>query len=250
MINNSNFFYSGVNRSVVITFGSLFSNIKIERSDNDGVKQNSIRVPISYGPKMKWLVRLLQDPNLNDSTAIDLPRMSFELTGYQYANQVNLNKNNYMIAKDGKTQYTPVPYDLSFSLYIMTKNQDDGFAIVEQILPWFQPDLVVQIMMNETLGIAQNVPFNLTGVQLEDNWTGKFEERRAFIHTLTFTVRVNYFRPVEFYANGVIKKATVGVNFGNEAGIDTNTYSAEVNPREAEKTGIYTIDEYFNGNLV
>jgi len=249
MINNSEFFYSEITKKTIIALGAVLSNIKIERSDNEGKKQNSIRVPIAYGPHEKWLRRLLGDPSLNDATLIDLPRMAFELTGYQYASTVTLNKNNYMVAPDGKTQYTPVPYDLSFSVYVYTKNQDDGFAIIEQILPWFQPDMVVQIKMNEALGIAQNVPFNLTGVSIEDNWTGNFEERRAFVHTLTFTARVNYFRPVTTFANGVIKKAIVGINVGNNTISDNITYSVEVNPRSAEKTGTYTIDEMFSGSV-
>ena len=43
------------------------------------------------------------------------------------------------------TQYMPVPYNLDFELYILAKNQDDGLQIVEQILPYFQPEYNVTI---------------------------------------------------------------------------------------------------------
>lgn len=248
MLANTEFFYSEITKKTIVAYGSLFSNIKIERYDNNGVKQNSIRVPIAYGPRDKTLVRLRQDPNLNDSTQIDLPRMAFEFSGYNYIGNNTLNKNNYMVAPDGKTQYTPVSYDLSFNLYIYTKNQDDGFAIVEQILPWFQPDLTVQIKMNEALGISQNVPFTLNSCSIEDSYYGKFEERRAIIHTLSFTARVNYFRPVTQYMNGVIKKVIVGIDVGN-SNVTSSTYTAAVNPVTAEKSGNYTIDEIFSGTF-
>ena len=35
--------------------------------------------------------------------------------------------------------YTPVPYNMNFELAIFTKLNDDMLQIVEQILPYFQP---------------------------------------------------------------------------------------------------------------
>ena len=54
-------FYHGLTRKVIVAFGSLFSNIKIQRHDNDGVMQQEVVVPLSYAPKEKWLVRVEQD---------------------------------------------------------------------------------------------------------------------------------------------------------------------------------------------
>ena len=41
--------------------------------------------------------------------------------------------------------YTPVPYNISFSLYSFTATAENGLQIVEQILPFFQPDYTVSI---------------------------------------------------------------------------------------------------------
>ena len=46
------------------------------------------------------------------------------------------------VAKDtdsNKNVFMPVPYNLGFELAIISKNQEDGLQILEQILPFFQP---------------------------------------------------------------------------------------------------------------
>ena len=41
------------------------------------------------------------------------------------------------------TQYSPVPYNIGFEMFVMARNSDDGIQIVEQILPFFQPEYTV-----------------------------------------------------------------------------------------------------------
>ena len=87
------------------------------------------------------------------------------------------------------TQYMPVPYNLDFTLYVMAKNSDDALQIVEQILPYFQPDYTITINDMSDMGIKRDVPIILGSVSYEDNYQGNFEERRAIIYTLTFTAK-------------------------------------------------------------
>ena len=57
-------FYHESLRKVVVAFGTIFNNIIIHRTDsNDNVVQ-SIRVPLAYSPKEKFLVRLEQQADL------------------------------------------------------------------------------------------------------------------------------------------------------------------------------------------
>ena len=79
-----NFYYNAIIRKTVVAFGSMFSDLKLNRFLPDGKLEQVIAVPIAYAPKDKTLVRLRQDPNLNNKVLIDLPRMSFEINGYVY----------------------------------------------------------------------------------------------------------------------------------------------------------------------
>jgi len=210
-------FYHESMRKVVVAFGSLFNNINIVRKDNAGKVTQSMKVPLAYGPKQKFLARLNQDPSLAAKVAITLPRIGFEITGMTYDPARKLNRvQKFKKVKDGgsdaksnrmDTQYMPVPYNLSFTLYIMAKQSDDALQIVEQILPYFQPDYSLTINDMVDMGIKRDVPIVLNNISYEDNYQGDFAERRAVIYNLDFTCKFYLYGPVTSQA--VIKTATV-----------------------------------------
>ena len=63
-------FYHETIRKVVIGFGTLFNDIHITRKDSSGNVQQSMKVPLAFGPKQKFLVRLREDPNIAKSVVI------------------------------------------------------------------------------------------------------------------------------------------------------------------------------------
>ena len=77
-------FYHETIRKLVIAFGSLFNNIVLVRKNNSGVITQTMKVPLAYGPKQKFLARLRQDPNLDNKVSITLPRISFEIGALSY----------------------------------------------------------------------------------------------------------------------------------------------------------------------
>ena len=79
------YFYNESMRRMTIGFGQIFNNIQIKRKDSSGNVVQSIRVPLAYAPKEKFLARLDQQANLNEREfSITLPRMSFEISGISY----------------------------------------------------------------------------------------------------------------------------------------------------------------------
>ena len=134
-----NHFYHATIRRFVSVFGTLFNNISVVRKDSQGNVKSIVRVPLAYGPKEKFLVRIDEQPDLSTpNVAIKLPRMSFEILNIAYDTQSKLNRNNKILI-DNKIYYTYSPYNISINLSIMAKNQDDALQIIEQIIPYFQP---------------------------------------------------------------------------------------------------------------
>jgi hypothetical protein len=78
----------------------------------------------------------------------------------------------------------------------MAKQSDDALQIVEQILPYFQPDYTVTINDNADMGIKRDVPLILNSVGYEDNYEGEFQQRRAIIYTMDFTAKFYLYGPV------------------------------------------------------
>ena len=87
-----NYFYNESTRNVVVGFGSIFNNIQLAKKDSSGNVTQTMKVPLAYGPKQKWLSRLREDPNLNKKVAVTLPRIGFEISGLEYDSARKLNK--------------------------------------------------------------------------------------------------------------------------------------------------------------
>ena len=196
-------FYHETMRKVVVAFGTMFNNINIVRTNSSGAVTQSMKVPLAYGPKQKFLTRLREDPNLDKKVSLTLPRIGFEISGISYDANRKLNSIQKMkktnTSTDGKTiaaQFMPVPYNMDFELVVMAKNSDDALQIVEQILPFFQPDYTITLNDNTAMGTTRDVPIILSGVQYEDSYDGAFTERRVLTYTLSFTAKFYLYGPV------------------------------------------------------
>jgi len=208
-------FYHETMRKIVVSFGTLFNNIQIVRKNSSGAVVQSMKVPLAYGPQQKFLARLNADPSLASKVAVTLPRLGFEMNGITYDPSRKLNrvqkfrkvKTSANDADKLDTQYMPVPYNINFTLYAMAKNSDDALQIVEQILPFFQPDYTLTINDMADMGIKRDVPIILNDVSYEDNYQGDFTERRAIIYTMTFTAKFYLYGPVT--STSVIKTVQV-----------------------------------------
>lgn len=199
-------FYWGSIRKIVESFGAVFADIHIVRVDNDGDVYQTLEVPISYGPKEKWVIRNTQNPMPSDDDPIEmrLPRMSYELTGWQYDSlrrlgstgrtvQALVNDNTVL-----KAQFNPVPYNFSFVLHVMAKSVEDGLMIVEQILPFFGPEYAINVKDMPELELEKDVLIVHEGaVAQEDSWDGTFQERRVITWTMNFTVKGYLYPPVK-----------------------------------------------------
>jgi len=199
-------FYHGIIRKTIVAFGSLFSNIQIQRKSKDGTDTTlqTIKVPVAYAPKEKWIVRIEQDPTLENTTYTVLPRMSFEVTSISYDSSRKLNRMNKMVQYKAPVgaglpsytaMYTPVPYNIDISLYILTKTQEDAMQIVEQILPYFTPEFTLSLNTIPGMSVANDIPVILNSVSVQDDYDGDFQTRRFVTYTLTFNLKVNLYGP-------------------------------------------------------
>jgi len=217
----SQFYHQSI-RKYVIMFGNMFNDIVVRRLDTTGVSLQSVAVPLAYGPKEKFLVRITQDPNLDQQVAIQLPRMGFEMTTLAYDGSRRLagtSRNVKVVSDKNKLDFTymPVPYDLNFNLYAYVRNADDGAQIMEQIVPYFGPEWTNQVRLIPEMSITQDVPTILNTVSIEDTYEGDFDTRRALIYTFDFTVKGYFYGPVR--RQGIIKRSQIdfGIVTGNTA---------------------------------
>lgn len=197
------YFYHQRIRNSVALFGRLFSDIYVMRKngDNDGI--STVKVPLSYAPRRKYIERLLENPDLTKDTqvAIKLPRMSFEITNIAYdaarqlAKTSNFNKVGSNVNQRAKF-YAPIPYNIDFQLNIYAKTQDDALQIVEQIIPYFSPQYSITIKpLANYPDIKDDIPITIQSITFTDDYEGAMEARRTIIYTLDFEMKINFYGP-------------------------------------------------------
>ena len=247
---NYDHFYHNCTRNIITVFGALFTEIYVKRSTGDKHEYQEVKVPIAYSPKQRTLNMIMQKPNKDDREAqVTLPRMGFEIVALNYDPDRKINPSSMTKVSVNNSSYVNImrsatPYNFHINLYIYTKNQDDALQIVEQIFPFFNPDMNVTINPVPSMGVSEDVPIILDSVSYEDDYEGDIDTRRAIVWTLSFTVKMNFYGPIT--KSGVIKK--VNVNMGNDSTTPAThqlDYSAKVNPLTAGKNDVHTIVEEF-----
>ncbi len=239
-------FYHATMRKSVAVFGTSFNNINVIRNASDGGVLNQVKVPLAYGPKEKFLSRLDQEHGRNQPVALKLPRMAFEITDLSIDANQKLSKMNKIVESNASDltkkkvikQYTS--YNIGMSLYVMAKNQDDGLQVVEQILPYFQPEYTITIRPIDGYQYKQDVPVILTGVNIADDYEGDFQTRRVLTYQLDFTMKMKFFGPSA--DQGIIKQINIDTtsdvaNLNNLEEIDFT-----ITPSTADEDDNYTVN--------
>ena len=244
-------FYHETIRNVIVAFGTMFNNIQIVRKNNSGTVIQTMKVPLAYGPKQKFLTRLDQDPSLSSATSITLPRLGFEIGNLSYDPIRKMNRVQKFKKVKGSssnsnkldTQFMPVPYNMSITLYAMAKNSDDALQIVEQILPFFQPDYTLTINDMSDMGIKKDVPIILNSVDYEDSYQGDFVARRAIIYTMSFSTKFFLYGPVT--SSKVIKTVQVDQysNLPDVTPTREQRYTVTPNPATADADDDFGFNE-------
>jgi hypothetical protein len=215
-------FYNEAIRKTVVGFGTLFNNIELHKKDpQSGDILEVEKVPLAYGPKQKFLARLEQNPDVGRKVAITLPRLYFEMTGISYDSSRKtspVQKFKNTVGDNGeelRVQYVPVPYNMEFELGIIAKSQDDGLQILEQILPYFQPNFNITLNMIPDMDEKKDIAIVLNNVNYEDDWEDDYLQRRSILWTLNFTARSYIYGP--FTNTGIIRKAIIYETYGDLA---------------------------------
>jgi len=234
-------YYLGSLKNYVVYFGRIFNDIRITRNNEDGEQDTLVRVPLSYSGRDKNLLRVdIKDgsPEMENCPPgfLVFPHMGFEMTGMEYDSDRNQGIHNKIVRKNDddldtvKRVFSPAPYNLSFSLYVMSKNIEDGNKIIEQIVPFFKPHFTssVKISNDPNIDITMDIPVNLDSITFEDKFRGELTERRNVFWTLNFTMSAYFYGPQT--TKPIIKSSDMNFYVGNTSTTNTAVMSVTVTP--------------------
>lgn len=249
-----NYFYHSSIRKYVVCFGTLFNNIYVAKPQEDG-STKKYRVPLAYAAKEKYIRRIQEFETLNideNNPGVDssyLPRMSFQLTGLMYdslrkRNSLSKTKAFEPTSDTLSYNYAEVPYNLEFTLSILTRKMDEGLQIVEQILPYFAPEFVVTVDLG-SFAKKIDIPITMSSYTQSVEFEGEADENtdyRVISFDLTFNMRGYLYGPTKNSAiikesitrffdydneglHGAIKRSLTG---GSGATFNPNTYTTQL----------------------
>ena len=249
-----NYFYHQRIRKAV-AFGAMFNDIYVLRKDASGGIISTQKVPLSYGPRSKFLDRIREVPDLEERrVAIKLPRMSFEIMNISYDPARQLPKNNVTarapvagsLLSRSKIE-VGVPYMISFQLSVFAKLQDDALQVVEQVIPYFNPQYTLSIKPFDDLDtIKEDVPIILTGVTMNDDYEGEVASRRTIVYTMDFDMHVTFHGPIT--SSGIIRTAItdiLDINAGlNDSDVPLERITVTPNPGNASPERLWIFNKY------
>ena len=247
MLGNA-FFSHRTIRKVVVAFGTMFNDIIVTRTTLSGVQKEYFKVPLSYGPKEKYLTLITSDPTLTKSISVVVPRISFNLDGLSYdptrKQMTTIQNFSANTSTAAKTQYAPVPYSFEFSLSIFVRNTEDGTQILEQILPFFTPDFTATVDFIPSMDQKYDLPIILNSVNSSVDYEGDMSTTRLITWDLSFTVKGYIWPPIKsgeiirqantniFYQPQSLDGQVVYVDYANGTGQYLQSETLRVDARE------------------
>lgn len=228
----------------------VFNNIHVTKEDSDGNILKDIRVPIAFARRQKYLARIQEDQMKNPDTTqakteLSLPRMSCNITTIDPNPAAQLSPHTLQVrelTEDGLDEFlkqmSPTPIQCGIDLSIYTYQLDDMLQIIEQIIPYFVPDLNVNILDIPALDISKDVPIKLDSINTDDTFEGAMDEYRIIEWSISFTTNIDIYPPIK--QGGVIRRAITNY-YINE---DKKESSIEhvLNPFDTKLEDDYVID--------
>lgn len=192
-------FYFGTHKKLIIAFADIFNEMRIKRVDEAKTTVKEIKVPISFSPRSKFVSRLAEDyakGSVNVETS--LPRLSFEFESPVLDTTRMKSKMSRCKTADTlgniRQLLNPAPYDFPVTLRLWSKNLDDAYQIVEQILATFLPDLNTNIIDIPEINLVTSVPVILDSNAKQDDYEGDFTDFRAIEWEFNFTMKAYIYK--------------------------------------------------------
>jgi hypothetical protein len=254
-----NYFYHEKIRKCVAIFGRMFNDIYIIRKNSSGGGTSQLKVPLSYAPKRKYLERINENNDLTNDTkvALKLPRMSFEITNFAYDTSRQLTKTSTFntVGTDNtnrKKFFPPVPYTINFQLNVYAKSQDDALQVVEQVVPYFNPQytLTIKPFPDDYPDFKEDIPIIIQGLAFSDDFEGQLDTRRTIVYTMDFEMKVSFHGPIA--TSGIIRQADANLHDINSGLADSDLFleTVRVTPESDNVIGLADSDFGFITTII
>lgn len=210
------FYYPRTILNLVTLFCNQFSGISCKKFDANNNVVDSFPVPINFGPINKTQDDSLEGPNsqyfdLNGNEIgkrfyETIPRMSVVLDSLQYDSSRATSSNEYRnfyaqslsASYETFSDYIPSCYNIGCTLFIKTNSLDYMSQILESVLPYFNPSLILRVKEFQFLpSIERDIPCKLLGVNLDQSGDMQDSDQRHINCSISFSMEAVLYRPFD-----------------------------------------------------
>ena len=211
------YYYPRTIRAITIAILDMFNDIRVVKYDANGVAVSEKEVPITFGPVEKYHQDRIenhyfdsQNVEHNQRYYLQIPRISLIPNGivYDADRATGVNEWRYWFKEtlnltesaleEVCSDYQPTPYNFDFTVYIKNDSMDYMSQILENILPYFNPTLMLRVKEFSFLNVERDIPVTLDGVAYDFIEDESAPDTRFVNATLNFTVKGYMYRPVVF----------------------------------------------------
>ncbi|AFN39545.1 tail sheath stabilizer and completion protein [Aeromonas phage CC2] len=188
------YFYNSSMRRYTVLLMDLLSGVQVERTRGDQKFYN--KVPITNASKERFIIKLNNafsnnyDGEMARGETI-LPRINIHMVDMMYNSQYKTGMQGRQASDQNNKSYNifnPVPWKFTFEVSIHTRYETDMHTIVEQILPYFQPNFpckIVELHDGKT-PVDRDIQITIQSVSMSEELEGDRGERRRLEWTLFF----------------------------------------------------------------
>lgn len=135
-----NYTYQFELKNLIIQFMRVLDDCVIKRYDENNDPKQDVSVKVVYSPKTRTLQNLV-----NKQQNLELPVMSVSIGGISRSPKRVFNKIDGPTFVDEAVMNPkqPVPIDVTINVSILTKYQSDMDQIVSNIIPYFDPYVII-----------------------------------------------------------------------------------------------------------
>jgi hypothetical protein len=211
------YYYPRTFQGITTALLDLFNDMKVVKYDSSANIISEKTVPITFAPNEKYHKDRIEEHYYDADNVeqgqryyLQLPRMALVFNGIAYNadRATGTNQWRYWFQESLGlstidldqviSDYQPAPYDFNYTLYIMTDHLTYFSQIIENILPYFNPKLVLRVKEFSFLNIERDLPVSMDGVNPEFSDDLNENDTRMVNASINLTVQGFMYRPFTY----------------------------------------------------
>lgn len=202
----SEYYYPETTRNLIVALMDMFNNINVKRYEKDKTTViKSFHVPLRFGPADSIFMTQKEHENC-DKYYLTFPRMGLSWNSMDYASDrvYGADELRHHYDKEIGLQnmesfwedVNPTPFDFGFTLHVRTNSFKDFVQIIEQIYPYFNPDLYLRIKEFSFLNLERDIQVTIGSMSPDFSTELSQDQKRRVNCDIPITCKAFLMRPL------------------------------------------------------